>query len=84
LEAISSGTLLLASDIPVFREIYKDNAIYFDPFSVDSLVTALAKSINLQVNEKANIIEKANAYIKRYSWEKTAEDTLKIYREALQ
>src|SRR5258708_2160435 len=31
LEALNAGTVLLASDIPVFREIYGRHAIYFDP-----------------------------------------------------
>src|SRR6185369_5248582 len=37
LEALQAGTLLLASDIPVFQEIYKDNAVYFNPKDVESV-----------------------------------------------
>jgi len=29
--------LVLASDIPAFKEIYKDAAVIFDPLAVDSL-----------------------------------------------
>jgi len=81
LEAIASGTILIASDIPVFREVYKDYAIYFDPKNVDSLVSAINKSVNLSGSERKTIIENAQNYIKKYSWENTAGKTLSLYQE---
>jgi glycosyltransferase involved in cell wall biosynthesis len=40
-EAMRSGGITVASDIPVHREIYEDAAEYFDPYSTSSLVTSL-------------------------------------------
>lgn len=40
-EAMRCGGLVLASDIPVHREIYNDAAEYFDPYSTMSLVDGL-------------------------------------------
>jgi glycosyltransferase involved in cell wall biosynthesis len=40
-EAMRSGGIAIASDIPVHREIYDDAAVYFDPYSTGSLATAL-------------------------------------------
>ncbi|MFN7139443.1 MAG: glycosyltransferase [Limisphaerales bacterium] len=42
-EAMASGGITVASDIPVHREIYEDAAEYFDPYSTMSLVNALKK-----------------------------------------
>jgi glycosyltransferase involved in cell wall biosynthesis len=45
-EAMRCGGLVVASDIPVHREIYHDAAEYFDPYSTSSLVNALAKLLS--------------------------------------
>jgi glycosyltransferase involved in cell wall biosynthesis len=42
-EAMRSGGIAVASDIPVHREIYGDAAEFFDPYSTMSLVKALSK-----------------------------------------
>ncbi len=44
-EAMRSGGIAIASDIPVHREIYADAAIYFDPYSTASLTEALAHTL---------------------------------------
>jgi glycosyltransferase involved in cell wall biosynthesis len=40
-ESMRSGGIVMASDIPVHREIYDDAAIYFDPYSTAAAVAAL-------------------------------------------
>ena len=40
-EAMRSGGAVVASDIPVHREVYIDAAEYFNPYSVDDLVSAV-------------------------------------------
>ena len=44
-EAMLSGGALLASDLPVHREVYGDAAFYFDPYDIDSLVRSLEQLI---------------------------------------
>jgi len=79
LEALQAGTLLLASDIPVFQEIYKDNAIYFDPRNVESIKKVLKKVVQLNKEEREKKIKGNEKLLKSYSWEKMARETLKIY-----
>lgn len=45
IESMSSGGVVIASDIPVHREIYAHAAEYFCPYSTDSLVDALKKTL---------------------------------------
>lgn len=75
LEAIRFGCPVICSDIPIFHEILDDNAVYFNPKSIDSLVSALKKmSGKKQVPDK-KILE-------RYSWKTMAAQTLAIYERS--
>jgi glycosyltransferase involved in cell wall biosynthesis len=44
-EAMASGGVVVASDIPVHREVYADASLYFDPYATGSLVGALKQLI---------------------------------------
>jgi hypothetical protein len=44
-EAMRSGGIVAASDIPVHREVYEDASEYFDPYSTMSLVKALERML---------------------------------------
>ncbi len=41
LESLMVGTPVIASNIPVYREVYGDKVTYFDPYSVDDLVSKI-------------------------------------------
>ncbi len=79
LEAMARGTVVAASDIPVFKEVYKENAVYFDPFGIESIKDAMEKMINMNKKEREDRISKGKEFVKRYSWTKMAQGTLKIY-----
>ena len=80
LEAISSGTALVCSNIPVFKEIYEFHAYYFDPRDTLSISGTLFSVVNLKKEEKNRYVRSAQSFIKKYSWRKMAEDTLKVYK----
>jgi glycosyltransferase involved in cell wall biosynthesis len=44
-ESMRSGGVVLASDIPVHREVYDNAAVYFNPYSTVSLIDALKKVV---------------------------------------
>jgi glycosyltransferase involved in cell wall biosynthesis len=79
LEAMASGTLVLSSDIPVFREIYQGNAVYFNPADAESIKDAMENVLKMKPLERAERISKAKDFVKRYSWAKMAEETLRVY-----
>ena len=81
LEAMAAGTLIAASDIPVFREIYKDNAQYFDPNDDNSVINIMNNIVKMKNDERLIKIDKAKEYIKIYSWRKMAEETLGVYKK---
>jgi glycosyltransferase involved in cell wall biosynthesis len=79
LEAFSVSTLALASDIPVFREVYGTAALYFDPTDVDSLVTQMKKILSLPSETKIKMKKRALDHASRYSWQKMAETVVTKY-----
>ncbi|MBI3396904.1 glycosyltransferase family 4 protein [Candidatus Woesebacteria bacterium] len=81
LEALSSGTLLLASEIPVFREIYSGHAVYFDPRDASSIKEAMLNSINMNEKDREEKIKAGQVFSNKYSWSKTAQETLRVYEE---
>lgn len=83
LEAINSGTLLLASDIQVFKEVYGNHAIYFNPFDFSSIEKAMQNVIEMDPETRKERIEEAKEFSKRYSWAKMAKETLAIYRSTV-
>lgn len=83
LEAMASGTLVLASDIPVFREIYEGNVLYFNPYDFSSIAKVMKDALEMGSEERGKIISKGQEFIKRYSWSKMAQETLMVYKEAI-
>ncbi len=81
LEAMSKGTIVLASDIPVFKEVYKDKVVYFNPYKIESIEDAMESVINMSREKKRKMIDEGRRFVKRYSWRRMARETLEIYEE---
>ncbi len=79
LEALASGTLLLASDIAVFKEIYGDNALYFDPKRPESIANAMKMAESISIIDRRNKILSSLEFVNKYSWAKMTEETIEIY-----
>jgi glycosyltransferase involved in cell wall biosynthesis len=82
LEALAFSTPVLASDIPIFHEVYQDAALYFDYTSVESLLLAIKKVAQTSIQKELALT--AETVIKQYSWEKLATQTIAGYIRALQ
>ena len=83
LEAMSLRCLVLASDIPAFKEIAGDAAIYFDPKENNDLHAKLKDILeNVEMHKEAKI-EIAFKKAEQFSWEKAAAQTLNIYESAI-
>lgn len=79
LEAINSGTLLLVSDIPVFREVYPPNTFFFNPHDAFSIASGMKLVLETGENKRLDIIRNSQDFIKRYSWAKMARETIDTY-----
>lgn len=78
-EAMATGTICLASDIPVHKEIFKDAAFYFDPYNLQSIKKGIEEVRSLSKEKREEKIKKGKVLASTYSWDKMAKETLKIY-----
>jgi glycosyltransferase involved in cell wall biosynthesis len=79
LEAMSAGLPVLSSDATCLPEVYGNAALYFDPYDSKSLMLRLEQIMgdrDLQKDLKA----KGYLRVKRFSWTRTAKDTIKAYQ----
>ena len=79
LEAMSSGTLAVVSDIRVFKEIYKDCAVYFNPYDFGDIQRAMMDVWEMEADERIGMVSKGLELVKKYSWNEMARETLKVY-----
>lgn len=80
LEAMSHGVPVAASKATCLPEILGDAAVYFDA----NKAADMAKKINRILENKnlrQDLIDKGYEQIKKYSWRRMGEETLKIYNE---
>ncbi len=80
-EAQASGVAVVASDIPVLREVLGEGAMYFNPKNVGDIAEKI--STVLSDNELRLKLElNGLARVKKYTWEEAARKTLKVYEMA--
>lgn len=83
LEAMSSGCLIASSRKSSLPEIYYDEAITFNPKSVTSMEKAVSLGLGLSPAKKMNHIKWGVDRARDFSWQKTATDTLSVYKKII-
>lgn len=76
LEAMNAGVPLITSNIPTSKEIAKENAFFFEVEDFQGL-SELMEKVSKTKNAKGLKIEKHRETLKKYSWQKCAQE---IYR----
>lgn len=82
LEAMACGLPIICSDIPAFREIAADAAVYFDQkdyLSIARNIQMLCENSKLYAASRLKGLERA----KRFTWQRTAKRVVKVYRDVL-
>jgi glycosyltransferase involved in cell wall biosynthesis len=79
LEAMESGTPVIASNAASIPEVGGDACLYFNPHSVEDLIDKIAILLTHD-RMRDDLIEKGYAQYRKFSWEKTAMQTLNIYK----
>lgn len=83
LEAMTQGAPVVSSNATCLPEVYGDAAHYFNPKDVEDM----AQKINEVLEDKVlrdKLIKNGKEQVKKYSWRKTAEQTLEVYKKALE
>jgi glycosyltransferase involved in cell wall biosynthesis len=82
LEAMASGTPVIASDIPIFKEILGDAAILVNPLDVASIEKGIFQALS-DCELRKSLIAKGKDRVKEFTWEKTANLTLQSFQEKM-
>ncbi len=78
LEAMQYGLPVLASNTPVFNEVYDNGAIYFDPLNPEDIAEHM-ELIAKDTQFHAQMQEKSLARAEKFTWNETAKKTLEVY-----
>ncbi len=83
LEALFFKCPVIASNLPVFKELYGKAVMYFNPKDKADLRKTLAKFLRLGKEEKKKIITLGKKVAESFSFDKTAKMTANLYKDIL-
>ena len=85
LEAMANNCLVLASNIPSLKEVCGDAALYFNPLSINELADKLSMIAihNTEYKELEEIRKRGIERARKFSWQKMARETLKVYESCV-
>lgn len=81
IEAMSCGCPVLASDIPVLREVCGDAALYFNPYDIESITHAIQHFLEHKNNLAPTLQEKGYENLKRFTFERTAQIIVQLVQQ---
>jgi glycosyltransferase involved in cell wall biosynthesis len=81
LDAMALGCPVVASDIPVHREVLGDAATYFDPRNARALAAAIRRIV-ADPHERARMTARGHERAARYSWDATAKAIIDVVSDA--
>lgn len=82
LEAMSGGVPVVASKTTSLPEVGGTAARYFHPLRIDEMAETMREVLGSKKLQK-EMVQAGYEQVAKFSWEKMAEETLAIYREAL-
>lgn len=80
LEAQACGCPVIASDIPVMKEILNNSAMFFNPYSSENLIDCIEKIVDSKKIE-VELIQRGFLNVKRFSWLRSSLEYKKIIDE---
>jgi glycosyltransferase involved in cell wall biosynthesis len=83
LEAMACGRAVVCANTTSLPEVVDGAAIVFDPYAVDEMVRAIADLL-LDAELRARMERLGLQRAAHFSWQKTAEGTLDVFREVLE
>lgn len=82
LEAMACGTPTLAARASSLPEVMEDGALLFDPYDTIELAESMF-SLLTDPDQATALAQKGLKHVARFSWEKTAEETVKVYEKMM-
>ncbi|MBC7232572.1 MAG: glycosyltransferase family 4 protein [Chloroflexi bacterium] len=83
LEAMACGCPVVASNTSSIPEVVGDGGILVDPREVDAFAAALSRVLT-DKNLRQELRTRGIARAKLFTWERTADETIKVYRKVME
>ncbi|MFX1595214.1 MAG: glycosyltransferase family 4 protein [Promethearchaeota archaeon] len=82
IESIACGTPVICSALSAYKEVLHDNAIFVPPKNPQQLAKEIVKLLK-DDNKRKTLIEKAQAFVKRYTWDSVGKKLEVVYQKFL-
>ena len=82
LEAMACGTPVACSNTSSLPEVAGDAALLFDPTDIQAMVGAMDLALG-DANMREELRGRGAAQAARFSWERTAQATMEVYRDVV-
>lgn len=79
LEGMVCGCPVVTSNVSSMPEVAGEAAVLVDPLSVESIADGIKKALE----SREDLIKRGYQQVKKFSWEKCARETLKVYEETV-
>jgi len=83
LEAMARGVPVIASNVSVMPEVLGDAALLVDPYDTEVIAQGLIKMLESR-ELREDLIRKGKKRVGQFTWERTARETLDVYREVIE
>ena len=83
LEAMNCGCPVITSNVSSMPEVAGDAALLVDPYSVEEIKRAVQKLLS-DAQLRKRLIDNGMRQAMRFSWGKTADETIKVYEKVLE
>ncbi len=81
LEAQQAGVAVACSTAGSLPEVAGEGAVYFDPESVEGMAAVMRRCL-ADAPLRSRLVRNGRENVARFSWNRTAEETAAVYREA--
>ncbi len=83
LEAMQAKTPVICVDNSSLKEVGKGHSVFVEPIA-EEIAQAVEMIENWESEKRKRIIRHAYAWSQTFSWQKTAQETVKVYQKVLQ
>jgi len=83
LEAVSLGCPVILSDIPIFREIFGDAGVYFDPYDPKDLADKILRMVS-NSELKSKILKTQKTRLEIFNKDKIVNEYINLFNEILE
>lgn len=83
LEAMTSETLVITSELGPMPEVCGEHALYCDPYDHTSIAMQMLKCLEMPVEERLERLKAAKIHASQFTWKKAAEEMMTTINQLL-